>query len=265
MDSNRSRYLQSLGAEVSAQAHRVRDLIGDRHWPSDGSHHEAVLAGVLGRHLPTGVILRRGFVVAPQRSDICSGEQDLLLIETLREAPCFDQNGLAICFPRNLLASVEVKSTLSKTAVTNAVKHLLELGDVLAGAGVQVAPWLGVFVHDMPKDAKDAGEKIRDWVCELLEKVSLPRIGLESENRFLLPSAIAVGDTHFCRVDFAPDRGIRVTAYNGPGHATAAFFACLLEHLAASRKGETGFQGFFESGAIIPLDGEPRYVTPLSS
>src|SRR4051794_17511886 len=44
---NRQRYLVSLAEELYAQANRVRDLIGDAHWLSDGHHKEYLLIDLL--------------------------------------------------------------------------------------------------------------------------------------------------------------------------------------------------------------------------
>jgi len=74
MVPNRNRYLASLSAELRAQATRVRDLIGDRHWLSDGHHKEYLLKDMLARHVPSSVAVSRGFVTHPNRADLVSRE-----------------------------------------------------------------------------------------------------------------------------------------------------------------------------------------------
>jgi hypothetical protein len=67
----------------------VRDLIGSKHWLSDGHHKEFLLTALLERHLPAGTIAGRGFVIHPDEPDQCSTEQDILVVDSTREAPVF--------------------------------------------------------------------------------------------------------------------------------------------------------------------------------
>src|SRR3712207_1006807 len=102
----RFRYLASISEELLSQANRVRDLIGDRHWFSDGHHKEQLLASVLRRHLPADIIVSRGFVIDAVDPGGCSKEQDILVVDAHREAPIFRQGDLVICFPRTILAAI---------------------------------------------------------------------------------------------------------------------------------------------------------------
>ena len=84
---NRERYLRSLADELSAQSLRVRDLIGDRHWLTDGTHKEFLLAEIIRRHVPGAHIVARGFIISPFGTDACSRELDILIVDTSSEAP----------------------------------------------------------------------------------------------------------------------------------------------------------------------------------
>src|SRR5262249_30217168 len=61
---NRHRYLLSLAEELHSQSTRVRDPIGDAHWYYDGHQKEYLLVDLLRRHLPSGMLASRGFVIS---------------------------------------------------------------------------------------------------------------------------------------------------------------------------------------------------------
>ena len=93
---NRLQYLRSLADELRSQANRVRDLIGGAHWLSEGTHKEILLVELIKRHLPAGMIAARGFLVNDTDHSIVSKEQDILIVDTLAEAPMFKQGGLVL-------------------------------------------------------------------------------------------------------------------------------------------------------------------------
>src|SRR2546427_2303201 len=69
-------YFESLGLELGSLKHRVRQLIADAHWQTDGEWKESVLRHVLRRHLPTSAVVGRGFVVT---SKSASSQLDVLI------------------------------------------------------------------------------------------------------------------------------------------------------------------------------------------
>ena len=118
---HRYRYLASMSEELLSQANRVRDLIGDRHWFSDGHHKEQLLASLLRRHLPADVIVSRGFVIDPSDAGWCSKEQDILVVNAHQEAPIFQQGDLIICFPRTVLAAISVKTRMDRATILDTI------------------------------------------------------------------------------------------------------------------------------------------------
>jgi len=63
---NTNDYLQSLGVEFEALKDRIRQIMDDPQWQTDGEWKESVLRHVLRRHLPATVLIGRGFVVSDQ-------------------------------------------------------------------------------------------------------------------------------------------------------------------------------------------------------
>ena len=83
MPASWPKYLSSLAKELSSSSDRVRDLIGNAHWLTDGHHKEHLLRSVLARHLPSGMVAARGFVLDPSSEGVCSTEQDILVVDCL--------------------------------------------------------------------------------------------------------------------------------------------------------------------------------------
>ena len=69
-------YLRSVGLELYSLRDRVRDLIADAHWQTDGEWKESVIRQVVRRHLPATAIVGRGFVIT---SDEITTQLDILI------------------------------------------------------------------------------------------------------------------------------------------------------------------------------------------
>lgn len=102
-------HLKSLSSEIDALKNRVRDLIDDAHWLTDGEWKESVLRTMLRRYLPANIGVGRGFVVRP---DSCSRQIDILLYDTAK--PVLYRDGdLVMVTPDAVEGIIEVKATLS--------------------------------------------------------------------------------------------------------------------------------------------------------
>jgi hypothetical protein len=241
---NRLSYLQSLAAEISVQAKRVRDLIGKAHWLTDGHHKEFLFLSLLERHLPSGMIASRGFVVGHSDENICSTEQDVLVVDTTVEAPLFNQGGVIIAFPHQVRAVISVKTEVSEKMVkdsTVGMATILESG---------VAPgnlWCGVYFFEpcgckpdtLAKYLKKAGEFARtqpnvpaDWQIDAVacsnDLLCLKRVHAQDDGASAtvlrgytdegLSTAVFLGQLRRLRLSSAPGRGpaAGVSAHSGP-------------------------------------------------
>src|SRR5438105_11370834 len=99
-------YFSSLSSELNSQADRVRQLIGSAHWGHDGRHKELLLADIVRRHCPQSVLVTTGFIVSPNDLEVRSLEQDILVLDVSKEAPLFQQGGLAVAFAHTVLAAI---------------------------------------------------------------------------------------------------------------------------------------------------------------
>lgn len=231
---NRLRYLESLARELSVQSTRVRDLIGDAHWLSDGRHKEALLAELLRRHVPTGVHVSSGFIVSPFDDSRCSTEQDILLIDTLIEQPVFTQNGLAITFPRNVLATISVKTKLQNKETCDAIKGLHSAHDIIQNESQPVDVWFGAYFFGPSPEVDNKQGKLYEYVRESL------KLGTDEEIDPRCIHLLATADRYACRFqhqnrqdNLASDT--RVSAFDCGETSTSFFLAHLLDHIANRR------------------------------
>lgn len=117
-----AQYFDSLSLELSALKNRVRHLIKNKHWPTDGEWKESVLRTILRRHLPSTVKVGRGFVVKPSGS---SKQIDVLIYDVSK--PLLYQDGdLVMITTDSVKGIIEVKSTIS------GISKLTEYAEVLA-------------------------------------------------------------------------------------------------------------------------------------
>jgi hypothetical protein len=144
---------------MQSKANRIRHLIGDVHFLTDGHHKEYVLQAMLQKFLPAGLICARGFVVRDQALSAISREQDLLLIDARRCAPLFYECGVIVTFPENVRAAVSVKSTLSSTTMRDAIIGLNSIPRVES----EHKPWMGVFAFGLDEHWRNKPELAVQW------------------------------------------------------------------------------------------------------
>jgi hypothetical protein len=251
MDPNRNRYLSSISAELRTQATRIRDLIGDKHWLSDGHHKEYLVKSVLGRHVPSGVCVDRGFVAHPRRPDLVSREQDLLFVDASALQPVFHQGGLCIAFPQHVMAAIAVKTTLAKKELEDACETIRSLRRVCSYAGLRSSPWCGILFFEpsgLPETA------ICQWMGEVLQSFA-DEEPLESAS---LPDLIAVGTTGGFIVDARSSAGAPFVIRGFDGDGIVLLLHGLLTQIASARGSNSAeLEAFFSGFAMAPLPGSP--------
>jgi len=102
-------YHKSIAAELEASKNRIRNLIGDRHWQTDGEHKEAILRKVLRNHVAETLRLGTGFVCGP----ISTSHQIDILITTREKPTLFRDGELVLVTPDAVVCIIEVKTTVS--------------------------------------------------------------------------------------------------------------------------------------------------------
>jgi hypothetical protein len=234
-----ARYLHSIAAAAREQSRQVRDLIGDRHWLSDGKHKEALISSIISRHCPSGVLVTSGFVLHPSDMSLCSREQDVLILDTTREAPLFQSAGFAVALPDTVLGAVSVKTKFARTELSDACDTLNSLLHVLHRAGGQNTVWSGAFCFEAPSPIQ--ADSARDLVRRVLEEVPPPARSLAQGHHppQLGVAAIATLQDLLVNVQYSDEPATaRAVGYNTGGLACALFLAELMDHIA-TRRGST--------------------------
>jgi hypothetical protein len=225
-----SRYLKSLAEELKSQSNRVRDLIGNAHWLHEGRHKEHLLGEVVRRHLPAGLQVGTGFVISPSHS-ICSSEQDLLIVNRLREAPIFDQGGLMMAFPRNVMAAISVKTGFDSTTLRDAVKGLLTVKQVAAASGIDPRGiWCGAYFFRCAESGNEA--RPAEWYTQSVRDLGCT-LDHNGDRILIAPiDVFACSDEHAFIVNTANADELTVRGFNCQGLATAVLLSHVIDHLA---------------------------------
>lgn len=239
---HRFRYLASISEELISQANRVRDLIGDRHWFSDGHHKEQLLASVLRRHLPSDILVSRGFVIDPIDPGGCSKEQDILVVDGHREAPVFHQGDLVICFPRTVLAAVSVKTRMDRGSILDMIDGLNSVRDVLRHRPDPGGAWCAGFCFATDEAIAADPASVHAHVADGLHRHPCRRPSLPGgTDEPVGPDLLCGANDLVYRLDYGPDIDPdttpqpRILGHRCPGIAAALFVAQLLDHVATAR------------------------------
>jgi hypothetical protein len=228
--ADQARFLRSLSAELRSQATRVRDLIGDRHWLTDGTHKENLVKGLLQRYVPAGIVCARGFVIGAQE-ELTSTEQDLLVVDAHLAAPVFQAADFIVTFPEAVLASVSVKTRLNRESITDAIKGL---------ASVHAACdrlWTGAFFFDDETEMPKVGtlyQSIQDAIVE-----HQPRFRpIGATGGIVGPDLLATMKSLAFALNYDPQepKQVRIRGFDCGEQATAVMLAHLLDHIAVRRQ-----------------------------
>lgn len=138
-------YFRSLSDECTILKDRVRLLINDRHWPTDGEWKESVLRSMIRRSAPESITVGRGFVVNHQQ---CSTQIDVLLYDNT--LPILYKDGdLVFVTPASCRAIIEVKSTVSAAQFGAAAEKLAENAAFIRHDGMGIPLFAGIFAYDI--------------------------------------------------------------------------------------------------------------------
>jgi len=221
IEANALAYFQSISAELASKSERIRQLIGDSHFLSDGHHKEYLLQSVLERFLPAGFVCSRGFVVRDSQLKIRSKEQDLLIVDTRIHAPLFRESGVIVTFPENVRAAISVKTTLSSSEINDALQGLESIPDISSSNPI----WRGIFGFCLDEGWEAKPQNFVNW----LKKSQPPNIG-QSRLASWRCGAIACDAKLFVTMNQIRKHE-QVRAYS-TDLATALFIAELTDHLA---------------------------------
>lgn len=165
-----SAYLQSWAQEFQARASRVRQLIGDAHWLSDGQHKEALLREFLVRYLPNRFQTSRGFVKSPSLAGNCSPEIDILIFDPSTHPALFSEGNFHIVAPTSVVAHLEVKSELTKQSLSDALRAVAKTQITIDGYADAEKVWRCICFFSVP--ASRTAESVLDTVGVALTELA---------------------------------------------------------------------------------------------
>lgn len=189
IETNFMAYHRSIADELKATQDRIRNLIGSRHWQTDGEHKEAVLRKVLRTHLPEIYNVGTGFICYEHKA---SSQLDILI--TNRNHPTLFKDGeLVFVTPDCVEAIIEVKTSLnSPQQVNNTLAKLADQAELVR----QNKPggcWVGLFVFRSSKRYEAEAETLLDSVHRATHAESI-----DTRIQRII-DCIALGPQLFCR------------------------------------------------------------------
>lgn len=221
MKPNHLAYLESWGLELSARQNRVRQLIGDAHWLTDGHHKEAILRDFLFRHLPKECECSTGFVRSSSAEIRCSPEVDILLFSRRVHVPYFSEGGVSIIDPASLLATIEVKSSFSTKSLKDAIENVKRTRKLVVGGTQSFSDlWSGIFFYDISVD-RTVESAVDTLGNEFKSQIS------PSDDKCLLPTCVVLGQD-ILAFPTIQGNAIRIRAFEGRGLAFASAICDLL-------------------------------------
>lgn len=121
---------ESWAEEVYARSQRIRKLIGNKHWLSDGTHKEFLIREFLNRHLCPSYTLSKGFVVDIE-SGSSSKEIDIIVSNFEKDVPIYSESDFHIVPPRALCAQIHVKTEFDTKELTDVFKSSIQCNSLI--------------------------------------------------------------------------------------------------------------------------------------
>jgi len=196
-----------------------------------------------------------------------STEQDILIVNCLREAPVFSQSGVIIAFPRSVIAAVSVKTTMDSETVKDSIAGLCTVRNMATDHAEPRSLWCGAYYFNegpiVVRNPHLVFEYVRKGMAEA--PVKLPVIPGDHP--------VPMGPDLHCSAKelvFKLDHGYQdgdktkkapsVAGYQCNGLATAFFLGDLLDHVATQRGlTDADFSLFAEGELVEPLeDPQPQ-------
>ena len=209
-------FWSSIANELGAAKDRVRNLIGAKHWQTDGTHKEIILRNVIKRYLPETLKVCTGFVY--KSSGAVSTQIDLLIINRSCYT-LFKEGDLVIVTPHAVRGIIEVKTRCEGTSELKEVLARLARNQFLADEDLvqnRGRVWAGLFIY----------ESDRNNPTELLQSLS------EVDKEVGKPiDCIACGPDMFAQLDMRSGSDLRWISYDCPGLSAGCFVMDMLGSL----------------------------------
>lgn len=137
-------HFRDLSAELKSVKNRIRRLIGNAHWPTDGAWKESVIRTVIRGYLPSTFSVGSGFILTP---DGPSTQIDILIFDD--SAPVIFRDGDFVIVPADCVrAVIEVKTSLNRNRLHEALHRLNSISRNLRKRCIHPRPFIGLFCFE---------------------------------------------------------------------------------------------------------------------
>jgi len=189
-------FQKSITLELDNLKNRVRNLIKDKHWQSDGEFKEAILKNVLNRSLPSNLSIGTGFIINSETK--CLSTQIDLIIYENEYPPLFLEGDFVLLESDGVKGIIEVKTRLNNSEIVKALKKLNANVDCINGKSINSKlKFVGLFSYDY--DKFNENEEVIDEKFKIQDKIyseSIIKILKESNGKV---NHISLGKDLFIR------------------------------------------------------------------
>lgn len=124
---NPAKYQKSIANELSVIKDRVRFLIGDKHWASDGTYKETILRNVIKRFLPPNLGVGYGFILRYEAETVYPSTQIDIIVYDTSYPLVFQQDDFIITTSSAVKGIIEVKTKITSNNFGEVIKKCTEL------------------------------------------------------------------------------------------------------------------------------------------
>jgi hypothetical protein len=231
--------LKSWADEFQARSNRIRQLIGDAHWLSDGTHKESLVQEFLQRHLSPKLSVGHGFIRPVAENRCCSPEIDVLISDFAVSPPFFNEGQLTIVSPMSVVAHVQCKSDLQKTSLTEGIANIVATQHTISLFRDCNEVWRGIVFTSCPESRTQ--DSIADTIQDVIGDFpailgAFPDAVTDRPSRLtldLLPKCLAEHDRFIVFFSAGPQMNLRIRVFDTDTLGCACFMCDLFSHLAA--------------------------------
>jgi hypothetical protein len=221
MQPNKLNYLESWTSEILACANRVRNLIGDAHWLSDGHHKEYLIRAFLRKHLPAHYLISRGFVSPAGNTAVASREVDVLIADAAAAAPWLNESELIIVPPDGVVAHLHSKTTFARAELDDALGSVDNTQLVCEESESFERIWTAIFFFSGGRF--ETAEEVLDLVVESVSS----RAAVTH-----LPDFIVILDGPLVIFDRLENRDVQLRCFLSKPHSFALALANFFDRVA---------------------------------
>ncbi len=258
VERNPSNFLMSLNAELQTQATRVRDLIGDAHWLSDGEHKESIVRHLVERYIPDGFEVTSGFAINVENPNQPSRQLDVVVVDRRFEPPLFRRDAFAVVFVTTLVSVISIKSQFTKKSFVDSLENVISVASLQASHRDKAL--LSSLFFDDEISPSDCYRLVKKWYEEDSQvKLQMNVLASHSIN-FATTSGMLM---RYRRKD-GESTTVHAAFYDCPGLSSAYLIAsCMMSASMLAKNSSTDFSTFVTnafSGSLldeISLDAPP--------